>query len=136
MEEHTLAGILGSFADAFNARDAAALAALFTEQGDLVNIIGVRMPGRAGIEAGHAKHFAGALGGTRLTFTDHTVRLVRDARPGVAVCHAQWRRETLPDAPAGALPPGTGIFTLVLLEEPSGWKIDAAHNVQHAALPR
>lgn len=132
MKENALVEILGSFADAFNGRDAAALAALFTEGGDLVNIFGMRMVGRSGVQAGHARQFAGALAGNRLAFTEHTVR---EVGPGVAVCHAQWRREVLPDAPAGSLPAGTGIFTLVLVEQAGSWKIDAAHNVQNAPPP-
>jgi uncharacterized protein (TIGR02246 family) len=125
--------ILDSFADAFNRKDARALAALFTEDGDLVNILGVRMRGRAGVEAGHAAHFGKALAGNVLRFTERTART---PRPGVVVAHAQWQRDRLPDAPEGSLPPGSGIFTLLLLETERGWKIDGAQNTQHGALPR
>jgi uncharacterized protein (TIGR02246 family) len=123
--------LLQSFAESFNQRDAARLASLFTEDGDVVNIVAVRMAGRGGIEAGHARHFAAALSASRLSFTGRTLRQIA---PGVVLCHAAWRREALDDGP-NKLPPGEGLMTLVAVEQAGSWKLTAQHNTQAGALP-
>ncbi len=132
MHERAIDDLLASFAEAFNTRDAKKLAALFTEDGDLVTIVAVQMAGRAAIEAGHAKLFAGALARSHLAFTGHTERSIR---PDVLVCHARWRRESLATSEGAGLPPGDGIFTFVLADDGGKWRIRAAHNSQSALLP-
>jgi uncharacterized protein (TIGR02246 family) len=126
------AALFEAFAEAFNAKDAQALGALFTEDAEFVTIFGNRMRGRAGIETGHAAVFTHALSGNRLVPGSVDVQLLA---PGVSLAHAAWTREQLTDAPAGTLPPGTGIFTLVLQERDRGWLLRAATNVQHAVPP-
>jgi uncharacterized protein (TIGR02246 family) len=132
MIEKAVDALLQSFADAFNARDAKKLASLFTEDADLVNIVAMRMPGRSGIEAGHARHFAGNLANSRLAFTGRTVRMLK---PDVAIVHASWHRDTVAGAEGPSMPPGDGIFTLVAVESGGEWRLTAAQNTQAMALP-
>ncbi|MBI4624666.1 MAG: SgcJ/EcaC family oxidoreductase [Verrucomicrobia bacterium] len=91
----TLVHALG---EAFNAKDAKAFAGLFTADAEFVTIFGLRMRGRADIEAGHAAVFAHALAGNRMVVRSFEPKLLA---ADVALCHASWARERLPDAPEG-----------------------------------
>ncbi|MCW2678070.1 MAG: hypothetical protein JWR70_3110 [Modestobacter sp.] len=118
--------------EAFNAKDAEAFGALFVDDAEFVNIFGARMRGRDGITDGHRQVFGTALNGTTLTLEGlDTMALGPDA----AVGHATWRRDRDADAPASALPPGRGVFTLVGRQTGDGWKLVAATNVAVAIPP-
>ena len=118
--------------EAFNAKDAEAFGALFADDAEFVNIFGARMRGRNGIIDGHRQVFGTALKGTTLTLEGlDTITLGPDA----AVSHATWRRDRDADAPATALPPGRGVFTLVGRQTGDGWKLAAATNVAMVTPP-
>ena len=67
-----------AFAENLNAKDAAALGELFTEDAEFVNIMGMRMRGRQGIADGHAWAFNGPLRGRRIRFDQVDVLGVTD----------------------------------------------------------
>jgi uncharacterized protein (TIGR02246 family) len=117
---------------AFNTKDADAFAALFVEDAEFVNILGQRMRRRDGIAAGHEMVFAKLLAGSRLSVTGIDVMALGD---DVAMMHATWSRERLPDATPTTLPPGTGIFTFVARRTDDDWLLVGATNVQDAAPP-
>ena len=73
-------------AQAWNRHDATAYAALFTADGDVVNVLGWRWRGRAEIESKLRTHSPGFRDST-LTFGEVDVRLLD---PVTAVAHAQW----------------------------------------------
>ena len=97
-----------------------------------MNIIAVRMSGRAAMEAGYAAHFAGALAKASLAFTDLAVRPLSD---GAALCVAAWSRQALPSADGNTLPPGTGVFTFVAVKRDGDWLFAGAQNTEAGALP-
>ncbi|MGR3756888.1 MAG: SgcJ/EcaC family oxidoreductase [Tranquillimonas sp.] len=115
-----------AFADAWNRRDAAALAALFAEDADFVNVVGLWWRDRAAIEAAHRYGLATFFRDSRLTIG--RTRL-RHLGPDAAVVQA---RVTLTGqlAPGGAAA-GTrrGILIFVLARQPGGeWLCVAAQN--------
>src|SRR3954469_10404111 len=73
--------------DAWNRHDAAAYAALFTADGEVVNVAGWWWKGRREIERQLTAAYAVAFRDSRLTVTDVAVTfLARD----VAVAHVRW----------------------------------------------
>jgi uncharacterized protein (TIGR02246 family) len=118
-----------AFAENLNAKDAAALGELFTEDAEFVNIMGMRMRGRQGIVDGHAWAFNGPLRGRRIHFDQVDALGVTD---DVTVLHGHCIREREPDAPAEGLPDGTSMLVFVTRRGPQGWEIVAATNVTEA----
>jgi uncharacterized protein (TIGR02246 family) len=118
-----------AFAENLNAKDAAALGDLFTEDAEFVNILGMRMRGRQGIVDGHAWAFNGPLRGRRIRFDQvDSLGVTED----VTVLHGHCIREREPNAPAEGLPDGTSMLVIVTRRGPQGWKIVAATNVTEA----
>ena len=77
-----------AFADAWNARDPDALAALFDEDATFVNVVGLWWHDRSSIREAHAY-------GLRELFSESTLRVgrrvVKDLAPGVALVQARMR---------------------------------------------
>ena len=121
--------VVGKFCECINAKDAGTLSGLFTEDAEFVNIFGMRMRGRVAIDAGHRAAFEKALSGNRLGIKSTEVKT---PAPNVAICHASWTRDRLPDAPESALPAGSGVLTMVLVDQGGTWRMAAVTNVQDA----
>ena len=111
-------------ADAWNAHDAGAYAALFTADCDVVNVVGWWWRGRAELEAKLTTAFSQAFRDSRLAFTDVTVR---ELAPGVVLAHARW---TMSGAkmPPGMPEPKEGIQTLTLVRQSGQWLISGFQN--------
>src|ERR1700753_172671 len=104
-------------ADAWNRHDAAAYAALFTEDGDCVNVLGWWWKGRAAIEKQLTAAFAFVFHESRLSIAETTVRhLTRD----VAVAHVRWTMSGA-KTPPGMPEPKEGIQTQVLQKVAGRW---------------
>src|SRR5277367_5517012 len=71
-----------AFVDAWNRHDMAAFAALYAENADFVNVLGVWLRGRAAIQEHHATIHAARMKTSRLTALDTEVRFLR---PDVAL---------------------------------------------------
>ena len=110
--------------DAWNRHDAKAYAALFTDDGDVVNVVGWWWKGRREIERQLTAAYAVAFRESRLTIADVEVRFVaRD----VAVAHVRWTMEgarTPPSIPE----PRQGIQIQVLHKRGGAWRIAAFQN--------
>ena len=136
-EQHAVVKeISAAFGDAFNRKDGDALAAIFTDDAEFVNIFGARFRGKDSIATSHAAQFKSVLTGTIL----HVAPLDTDitGRPLTAdflLAHVGWRRDRLPDAPEGALPPGDGLFTFVVERRAGRWLLAATTNTARSAPP-
>ncbi|TDS82954.1 uncharacterized protein (TIGR02246 family) [Nesterenkonia aurantiaca] len=84
---NTPGGIAEGFAEAWNRADAEALAALFVEDADFVNVVGLWWTNRRRIRTAHEYGFAKIFGGSQMQLDQ--VR-VRDLGESVAVVHALW----------------------------------------------
>ncbi|MBF6298060.1 SgcJ/EcaC family oxidoreductase [Nocardia amamiensis] len=108
---------------AWTANDAAAYAALFTEDSDYVSYDGTRAIGRAEHQRNHDKLFRGVLAGSALVGDVESIRFVT---PDVAILHGTasvlmpWRSR-LPKRRLSRQ-------TLVLVCTPGGWRVSAIHN--------
>ncbi len=114
-----------SFVDAWNQHDMDALAALFTEDADFVNVRGTRWVGRSAIREGHAAAHATIFKNSQLGILELSVRFLK---PDVAV--ARWACElTGQTTPAGeAVPPRRAIPTFVMTKTHDRWLIVVGQN--------
>lgn len=121
------------FVAAFNSGDARALAGLFTEDAEFVNIYGIRMSGRSGIEHGHQAAFASRLDGATLTLQDVEQHAVTN---DLAVVQVEWHLERAPDAdPDLVVPDSAGVLTFTALRSPAGWHFVCGANVMESTPP-
>jgi uncharacterized protein (TIGR02246 family) len=103
----------------------AELAALFADDANFVNVVGVWWKNRTDIEGAHRVTHETIFRHSRL---EGDVSSVVVLAPGLASVHYTWTL-TGASAPDGS-PAGTrkGILLLVVKEERSGWRIKVAQN--------
>lgn len=114
-----------AFAEAWADRDARAIADLFVEDADFVNVVGLWWRRRDRIEQAHAYGFERIFGASTMTVQDARTRLLGT---DVAVVHVPWRITGQVDphgCPAGDR---DGIFVFVLHRQSTGWQAVAAQN--------
>jgi len=113
------------FAEAWNAKDARALAALFAEDADFVNVVGLWWHNRQDIEKAH--HY-----GLTTFFAQSHIALgrikVRRIGPEVAVIHARWKLTGQIDRQGNTLEPRAAVMVFVATQTPEGWIVQAAQN--------
>lgn len=111
---------------AWNRRDPQALAALFDEDAEFVNVTGLWWHDRAAIRRAHAYGLRKIFGDSTLTLLRTTAKRLSDE---VAVVHAKMRLRG--QTPVGeAAKPGTrrNIFSFVVHRTAEGWRCASAHN--------
>jgi uncharacterized protein (TIGR02246 family) len=123
-DEGSIRQVQVSQADAWNRHDAAAYAALFTEDGDCVNVVGWWWKGRAQIESKLKAAFAFVFHDSQLTVTDTSVRFLS---PTIAIAHVSWTM-TGAKTPPGIPEPRQGIEIQVLQKKSGHWLIQAFQN--------
>lgn len=111
-------------AHTWNRHDAKAYAALFTEDCDVVNVVGWWWKGRSELEQKLTQAFRFVFRESRLTITEVDTRFLR---PDVAVAHARWKMVGA-RTPAGIPEPREGIQTLVFTKQSERWLISAFQN--------
>jgi len=113
------------FASAWNAHDMTALAQLFGEDADFVNVVGIWWRDRRAIEEAHAFAHRTFFRNSRLQIDDVAVEHLRR---DLATVHSTWTLsgQEEPDGTAGL--PRRGILLFVASQEADGWRIRAAQN--------
>ena len=112
--------------DAWSRHDAPAYVALFTEDCNVVNVLGWWWKGRGELETKLTAAFAFVFRDSKLTITDVQTRFLK---PDVAVAHARWTMTGAMNPTGGAPAPSNGIQTLVLTRTTSGtWLIAEFQN--------
>ena len=110
--------------EAWNRHDARAYAALFAEDGDVVNVVGWWWKGRNEIERNLTAAYAVVFRDSTLKIDDVQIRfLARD----VAVAHVRWSMEGA-KTPPGIPEPRQGIQIQVLQKRDRVWRIAAFQN--------
>lgn len=117
--------VLDAFAAAWNGRDAAALAALFEDDADFVNVVGIWWRRRRAIEKAHDYALKRFFRDSRLTLEDVSVRRIGD---DAATVHGRWRMEGQRAPDDTVLDPRHGVMLLVLRRAEDGWRAVAAQN--------
>jgi uncharacterized protein (TIGR02246 family) len=123
-DEGRIRQLQASQADAWNRHDAAAYAALFTEDGDCINVLGWWWKGRTQIESKLTAAFAFVFHESQLTITDTSVRFLS---PTIAIAHVTWTM-TGAKTPPGMPEPRQGIQIQVLQKKSEHWLIQSFQN--------
>ena len=122
--------LVQGFVRAWNAHDMKALAGLFSEDADFVNVVGMWWKGRAEIQAQHEASHATRFKTTTLVETGTAVRRL----PGdIAVMHFSWELSGELEPDGKAAPLRRGVMLVVASKQAAGWRIIAAQNTN--ALP-
>lgn len=117
--------VVTAWQEAWNGADADALANLFVEDAEFVNVVGLWWHDRESIRVSHEFGLSTIFPGSVITMGKPRVRLLGDL---AATVHARWHLvgQVAPDgSQAGAR---EGIFTFVLEKLADGWLAVAAHN--------
>jgi uncharacterized protein (TIGR02246 family) len=93
------------FVDDWNSHDIKSFAALFAENADFVNVIGLWWRGRPEIQKAHEALHATRMRNSHLVATETAVRVLR---PGVAVTHVRWELTGDTGIDGVTLPPRQG----------------------------
>jgi uncharacterized protein (TIGR02246 family) len=112
-------------AAAWNAHDAVAYANLFTEDGDVVNVLGWWWQGRSTIQSKLSDAFAWVFKDSQLTITDVQTRFIG---PSIAVTHVRWTLDGAKVPPGAPAPPREGIQLQVLQKVGNHWLIASFQN--------
>lgn len=112
-------------ADAWNHHDAPAYARLFSEDGEVVNVLGWWWQGRAQIQSKLAAAFAWVFRDSTMTVDDVQVRMLS---PTLAIAHVRWTMEGAKAPPGTAQPPRQGLQLQVLRREHGHWLITSFQN--------
>lgn len=115
-----------AFRAAWNRADATALAEVFTEDADFINVVGFWWHGRDQIRFNHAIGFRDMFPDTTMVYEKTRVR---DLGPGHAVVIARWRmsgqQDKTTDSRGGVR---RGVLTFVVTRSDAGWRAVSAHN--------
>jgi uncharacterized protein (TIGR02246 family) len=115
-EEAALQKNAEAFVEAFNKGDAKALAAFFTEEGDMIDQDGHHIKGRKAIEETYSKLFAERKGDKLFI----TITSVRVARPDLAL------EDGLTEVvPADGGPPAAARYTVVHVKQDGKWYLES-----------
>src|SRR6476620_9476144 len=111
---------------AWNKHDAKAYAALFTEDGDIVNVVGWWWKGRAEIERKLTDAYLFVFKESVLTIKDSDID-VKFLAPDIAVAHLRWTM-TGARTPKGIPEPQQGIQTQILKKQSGKWLVAVFQN--------
>ncbi len=114
-----------AFADAWMARDATALAAMFVEDADFVNVVGLWWHNRADIEKAHDY-------GLKTFFQNSKIRVgrveVRHLSENHAIVHTRWWLEGQLDQDGKSLDKRQTVMMFVAERHEDGWMAVATQN--------
>ena len=130
-EEAKIRMIVVNWERAWNGHDMKALAGLFTEDADFVNVGAKHWKGRKEIEAQHTARLSQFLE-SAWTTKEVTVQYLK---PDVALVHVEWGLAGDKDPDGTPRKPREGVFTWVVIRKGKGWLIRAAQNTNVSNLP-
>ena len=124
-DEAAIRDVQARQAAAWNAHDAVAYANLFSEDGDVVNVLGWWWQGRSEIQSKLADAFAWVFRDSRLTIAEVHTRFID---PSTAIVHVRWTLDGAKVPPGAPAPPREGIQLQVLRKTGNRWLITSFQN--------
>ncbi|GAA2803922.1 SgcJ/EcaC family oxidoreductase [Saccharopolyspora taberi] len=119
------ADVPARFAQAWNEGDADGIAALFAEDADFVNVVGLWWRKRSAIRKAHDYGLRTFFAGSTLSIRRVEVRQLSD---DIAVVHGKWRLEGQRASGGGAGGQRTGIMVFVTRRLAGSWTVVTAQN--------
>ncbi|MFC5751508.1 SgcJ/EcaC family oxidoreductase [Actinomadura rugatobispora] len=120
-----IAGLLSRLAEAWNAGDATAYAAVFTDDADYIAFDGTHTRGRAAIESSHRWLFDGPLKGSTMSAPGDTAAKPLADGPVLVIARGGT-------ALAGG-PPRDSIVSFTAVGTPEGWRFASFQNTRAAS---
>lgn len=124
-DEASIRDVQARQAAAWNAHDAVAYANLFSDDGDVVNVLGWWWQGRSEIQRQLSDAFAWVFRDSTLAITDVHTRFID---PTTAIVHVRWTLDGAKVPPGAPAPPREGIQLQVLRKTGDRWLITAFQN--------
>jgi len=125
VDEASIRDIQTRQAAAWNAHDANAYANLFSEGGDVVNVLGWWWRGRPEIQRKLTDAFAWVFRDSKLTITDVQTRFIDHS---TAITHVRWTLDGAKVPPGAPTPPREGIQIQILQKVSGQWLITSFQN--------
>jgi uncharacterized protein (TIGR02246 family) len=126
-----IGGLIDSMRQSWNRHDIKTYAALFEDNADFVNVVGMHWRGRAEIEATHIRLHETIFRNTSLSEVKHAVRFLT---PEIALVHATWQMLGAEGLENWQVPEVRHAqMSLILRANPNaehGWLITALHNTE------
>ena len=131
-DEKALRDVMDRFMDAWNRHDAHAFAAVFAEDADFTNVLGIGASGRAKIEEFHAPVFATIFKNSHQKHDDIKIRFIRD---DIAAVDVHWQMTGATDPQGNPRPDRRGLLNFVMAKDAGRWQIVVMHNLDLSAPP-
>lgn len=126
-DDDAIRAVVDRLTEAWNRHDAHAFAAVFAEDADFTNVIGLGASGRDKIEAFHAPMFSSFFKNSHLTHQDIKVRLIR---PDISAVDVRWQMTGATDPQGNPWPNRKGLINFVAVKEKGVWQILVLHNTE------
>jgi uncharacterized protein (TIGR02246 family) len=123
---------LNNFKEAWNAHDAKAFAAAFTEDADFTNVFGQNFISRNAIEEQHARIFSTIFKASSITEMKKRIKMISDE---IAAVDVNWNMIGAVDMHGNPWPNRKGLLVLVMKRENDNWLILMMHNMDLLQLP-
>ena len=123
--EEAIRSVVNRFIDSWNRHDMRALAGLFVDDADFVDVFGNWFRDKDAIEQALAQRHTTVFRESR--FTEKEV-VIRALKPDLAVVHAVIELSGAFDREGRQLPRGLGVITSVVEETDEGWRIVSLQN--------
>lgn len=108
-------------------------AKLFTEDADLVNVVGMHLRGRQAILEHHLELHRTIFSNSVSRIVELSAHLLGER---TALVHMSWEMKGAAKMPGWNVPdPRTGIMTLLWVDQGDGWRVRAVHNTDTIPLP-
>ena len=124
-DEEILRKLPQAHCDAWNSRDAHALAAMLADDGDFVTVATVYLHGRTDYETFHARLLNGRFKDSIFAPLRTTVRFLR---PDIGVVHWSWKMSGDKNPDGTPRPPRFGLMTIVAEKHGNTWQVVVAQN--------
>lgn len=128
-EETAIRASVIAFQEAWNHHDMKAMGEVFTEDADLINVLGTRWQGRADIVKALTVYHRVMFQNEQIHFDEMTIRMIT---PDVAVAVAVQTGSgemTLPDGRGTRpTPKGSQLDTCIIVKRNGGWKVTHMQN--------
>lgn len=124
--ERLVHAVVGRFMDAWNAHDAHAFAAVFCEDADFTNVLGMHARGRHEIDQFHAPRFADMFRNSQQVADSIMIRFVRS---DVAAVDVRWSMTGAEDRVGNPIPLRKGLLNFIMTKDSEGWSIAVMHNL-------
>ncbi len=131
-DQQAIRTVMDRLDDAWNRHDATAFAAVFAEDADFTNVLGISASGRSNIDQFHAKVFATVFKNSNLKHTDVKIRFTRT---DIAAVDVHWEMTGALDPQGNTRPTRHGLLNFTMVKRDGQWQILVMHNTELGGAP-